>query len=216
VQFRDAFARMAGFEGFIAGIVFVVVCLAVTLALLLSRKRSGDTRRRDAHPVVEVGYAVLLAAVAGAIAFITASAHNALSASVVPQGATPESSTRIDVDSFQWCWRFHYAQADRSVTGVCDSGGQNLPTLVVPVGQPVQLRVTSTDVQHSFWIPDLRVKVDAFPDHVNTVTLNFDQAGQWLGRCAEYCDLFHSTMQFFVRAVPADQYQQWLAQGAHT
>jgi cytochrome c oxidase subunit II len=112
--------------------VFVMVCLAVTLALLLSRKRSGDTRRRDAHPVVEVGYAVLLAAVAGAIAFITASTHNALSASVVPQGATPEPSARIDVDSFPWCWRFH------------------------------------------------------------------------------------STMQFFVRAVPADQYQQWLAQGVHT
>lgn len=224
MQFRDAFARMAGFEGLIAGIVFVVVCLAVTLALLLSRKRSGDTRRRDSHPLVEVAYAVALAAIAGVITFITASAHNSLSAAVVPKGAGAAPATRIDIDAFQWCWRFHYAQSGRSVSGVCgssDGNGDgnaegNLPTLIVPVGQPVQLRITSTDVQHSFWIPDLRVKVDAFPDHVNTVTLNFDEAGAWLGRCAEYCGAPHSTMHFWVRAVPAQQYQQWQAQGAHT
>jgi cytochrome c oxidase subunit II len=88
---------------------------AVTLALLLSRKRSGDTRRRDSHPLVEVAYAVALAAVAGVITFITASAHNSLSASVVPKGVSEAPATRIDIDAFQWCWRFHYAQPDRSV-----------------------------------------------------------------------------------------------------
>lgn len=107
--------------------------------------------------------------------------------------------------------RFHYAQTGRSVSGVCDNGEENVPTLVVPVGQPVQLRITATDVQHSFWIPDVRVKVDAFPSHVNTVTLNFDQAGQWVGRCAEYCGSLHSTMHFYVRAVPVQQYQQLVA-----
>lgn len=214
MQFRDAFARMAGFEGSIAGIVFVVVRLAVTPTLLLSRKRSGDTHRRDSHPVMEVVYAAGLDAIAGLIAFITTSARNALSASVVPQGATADPSARIDIDSFQWCRRFRYARTDRPVAGICDGGAGNLPTLVVPIGEPVPLRITSTDVQHSFRVPDLRVKVDAFPGHVDTVTLNFDQAGQWLGRCAEYCGAFHSTMQFLVRAVPAERYQQWLGQGA--
>jgi cytochrome c oxidase subunit 2 len=51
------------------------------------------------------------------------------------------------------------------------------------------------------------------PDHVNTLTLTFDHTGQWLGRCSEYCGTHHVTMDFFVRAVPSDQYQQWLAHG---
>lgn len=212
MEFRDAFQRMIGFEGLVAGIVFVLVGIAVALALLLSRKRSGDTRRRSSHPVVEIGYAVVLAAVAGAIAYVTASANNDLRAQVKPESATPPAA-RVDVDAFQWCWRFRYHQPEKSVTGSCDTQNDDLPTLVVPAGEPVQLNLTSSDVQHSLWIPDLRVKVDAFSGHTNTVTLTFDHEGQWLGRCAEFCGSHHTEMHFRVRAVSPQQYQQWLAQG---
>ncbi|NKQ57798.1 cytochrome c oxidase subunit II [Amycolatopsis sp. K13G38] len=212
MEFRDAFSRMISFEGLIAGIVFVVVAVAVTLALMLSRKRSGDTRRRSSHPVVELTYAILLAGVAGVLAYVTASANNSLQGQVKPAAAAP-AATRVDVDAFQWCWRFHYPQNDRSVTGVCGENDTQIPTLVVPVGQPVRLDITSSDVQHSFWVPDLRVKVDAFPAHDNSVTLTFDHEGQWLGRCAEFCGSYHTTMHFWVRAVSPQEYQRWLAQG---
>jgi cytochrome c oxidase subunit 2 len=213
VEFRDAFQRMISFEGLVAGIVFVLVGVAVALALLLSRKRSGDTRRRSSHPIVEVGYAVVLAAIAGTIAFITASANNDLRAQVKPDAASVAPAATVDVDAFQWCWRFDYHQPDKSVTGSCAGQDTDVPTLVVPTGVPVRLNITSSDVQHSFWIPDLRVKVDAFPDHTNTATLTFDHEGQWSGRCAEFCGSYHTEMHFWVRAVSPQQYQQWLAQG---
>ncbi|GLY63949.1 cytochrome c oxidase subunit II [Amycolatopsis taiwanensis] len=216
MEFRDAFARVIGWEGVVAAIVFVVVAVAVSLALLLSRKRSGDTRRRSSHPIVEVGYAVLLGAVAGAIVFVTASSQNSLTTAVQPRAGAAPPATQVDVDAFQWCWRFHYPDANKSVTGVCGPRDTALPTMVVPTGEPVQLRITANDVQHSFWVPDLRVKVDAFPDHVNTVTLTFDQPGQWRGRCAEFCGSYHATMDFNVRAVSPQEYQQWLAQGGQT
>ncbi|MBB2939982.1 cytochrome c oxidase subunit 2 [Amycolatopsis bartoniae] len=204
---------MISFEGLVAGIVFVLVGIAVALALLLSRKRSGDTRRRSSHPVVEIGYAVVLAAIAGAIAYVSASANNDLSAQVKPESATTPPAARVDVDAFQWCWRFQYHEPEKSVTGSCGDRNTDLPTLVVPAGEPVQLNISSSDVQHSFWIPDLRVKVDAFPDHTNAVTLTFDHEGQWLGRCAEFCGSYHTEMHFWVRVVSPQQYQQWLAQG---
>jgi cytochrome c oxidase subunit 2 len=122
------------------------------------------------------------------------------------------ASVHVKVTAFQWCWRFDYREAPVSVTGTCVDRA-HAPTLVVPAGQPVQLDLTSQDVIHSFWIPELAVKKDAMPDHVNTLTLTFDHAGQWLGRCSEYCGTHHVTMDFFVRAVPSDQYQQWLAHG---
>lgn len=213
MQFQDPFARMISFESVIAAVVFVVVAVAVSLALVLSRKRSRDTRRRSSHPAVEVGYAILLAAIAGVITFVTASTQNSLTASVQP---SRPAAVEVDVDSFQWCWRFHYPSTGKTVTGLCAPRDSALPTMVVPTGEPVRLRITSTDVQHSFWVPDLRVKVDSFPDHVNTVTLTFDRPGQWLGRCAEFCGSFHSTMDFYVRAVSPQDYQRWLAQGGPT
>ncbi|MTD57005.1 cytochrome c oxidase subunit II [Amycolatopsis pithecellobii] len=211
MQYQDAFARMMGFEGLVAGIVFVLVGAAVLLALVLSRKRSGDTRRRSSHPAAEIGYAVMLGAAAGVLAFITASANNDLRAQVMPQASAAPPAATVDVDAFQWCWRFHYLNPDRTVTGSCATQQTDIPTLVVPAGQPVQLRLSSSDVQHAFWIPDLRVKVDAFPDHTNTFTLTFDHEGQWLGRCAEFCGSFHTEMHFSVRAVSPQQYQQWQA-----
>jgi cytochrome c oxidase subunit II len=82
------------------------------------------------------------------------------------------------------------------------------------VGQPVALRLSSPDVIHSFWVPQLMVKLDLVPGHVNTLTLQADHAGVYRGQCAEYCGLQHGRMAFLVIAEPPDQFAAWLeAQG---
>jgi heme/copper-type cytochrome/quinol oxidase subunit 2 len=85
--------------------------------------------------------------------------------------------------------------------------------MVVPVGQPVTIKVRSTDVIHSWWVPELRYKMDAFPGHTNTFTIKVDRAGRWIGRCAEFCGDRHYEMDFWLKAVPADEYQRWLSSG---
>jgi heme/copper-type cytochrome/quinol oxidase subunit 2 len=78
------------------------------------------------------------------------------------------------------------------------------------VGRTVQLTLRSRDVIHSFWVPALRYKRDVFPSYTNTLTLRIDRAGEWIGRCAEYCGQLHYQMDFRLRALPARQFDAWL------
>lgn len=211
--FRDVFTEVFSFQIVVAGAVFLAVLLVLGYALARGRRRAEDKRRRNSHPVAELGFAALLAAATAVIVYIGLSANDRLREETGVRAAR-HASTHIDVTAFQWCWRFDYAQPERSVTAVCDEGDRDVPTLVVPTGEPVELRLTSADVIHALWVPDLGVKADAFPDHTNSLTLTFDEEGRWLGRCAEFCGAHHRSMHFYVRAVSPGEYQQWLQQGS--
>ena len=83
--------------------------------------------------------------------------------------------------------------------------------LHIPVGEHVELRLTSADVIHSFWVPELSGKLDALPDGTNTLVLEADEPGTYRGVCAEFCGLHHADMGFVVVAVPAAEFGDWLA-----
>lgn len=189
----------------IAAAVFAAVCAAIIVAFALSRRRRRHDRpasQAEEHPRLEFAYAAAIAAIAGFVVWLSFHTTSQENASAQP------SAAKIQVTGFQWCWRFTYPSTKKSVTGTCDGG--SLPTMVVPVGQPITLQISSTDVIHSWWVPELRYKLDAFPDHVNTVTLIVDRTGRWAGRCAEFCGHWHTYMDFYLKAVPPKQFQQWL------
>ena len=81
--------------------------------------------------------------------------------------------------------------------------------MVIPVGEPVNLDVTSRDVIHSFWIPALNGKRDAVPGRHHPLTLQADDPGSYWGQCTEFCGLSHANMRMLVRAVSADDFQIW-------
>lgn len=211
MAFHDVFARVFTVETAIAGVVFLLVLVALVFAV--ARRRAGrgvapsDRAERNR---LEWVYVVLLAGAAGFLVWFTASANGQDTAAAQPAAHAGPAPAQVSVTAFQWCWRFHYLDAPVTVTGSCTKG--QYPTMVVPTGRPVRIELTSQDVVHSFWIPDLDVKVDAYPDHVNSFDLSFAQPGHWLGRCAEYCGTYHTTMDFYVTAVSPAQYRQWLAQ----
>jgi cytochrome c oxidase subunit 2 len=214
VSFLETFRRVFSFEIVMASVVFGIVLLAVLGSLAVARRRSPDRRRKDERPVLEASYAVVLAGAAAAIVYVTATAnHDVYSGASGYQVSDRPGAEVVNVAAYQWCWQFDYAASGKRVTGSCKEGNGNLPTLVVPTGKPVELRLTSNDVVHAFWVPDLAVKMDAYPDHTNTLTMVFDKEGHWLGRCAEFCGDHHPEMHFYVRAVSPEKYQQWL-QGA--
>jgi heme/copper-type cytochrome/quinol oxidase subunit 2 len=154
-----------------------------------------------------LGFAACFAAVAAVV--VGLSFHS--SAQESTQGTARDS---VDVTAFRWCWTFAYPGHDRHTTGSCAHGER--PTMVVPVGEAITIRLRSADVIHAWWVPELRYKMDAFPDHTNTFTIKVDRAGRWIGRCAEFCGDRHYEMDFWLKAVPADEYQRWLAGGALT
>ncbi|WP_245979851.1 cytochrome c oxidase subunit II [Streptomyces diacarni] len=100
----------------------------------------------------------------------------------------------------------------RAATTTANCRDGRLPTLVVPTGRTVRINLTSLDVIHSLWVPALRYKMDAFPDHTNSFTFTVDKEGRWIGRCAEFCGDRHHAMEFWLKAVSPEEYDDWVSQ----
>jgi cytochrome c oxidase subunit II len=122
---------------------------------------------------------------------------------VIEVSADP--GAELDVTAFQWGWRFTYPDEDVTVVG----DDRRPPTLVVPIDETVRFTLTSRDVIHSFWIPEVRFKRDAFPNRETTFDLSFEQ-DDMTGRCAEFCGLAHGEMTFDVVGMDRDDFDDWL------
>jgi cytochrome c oxidase subunit II len=101
----------------------------------------------------------------------------------------------------QFWWEFRYPDHD-VVTAT---------ELHIPAGDPVQLRIESTDVIHSFWVPELAGKRDALPDNTTFLVIEADEPGTYRGRCAEFCGLGHAHMEVLVVAHGEGEWEEWLA-----
>ncbi len=80
--------------------------------------------------------------------------------------------------------------------------------MYVPVGTTVVLKITSSDVVHSWWIPELGGKTDATPGHTNDTWFRIDKPGEYYGQCAELCGDNHADMRARVIALPPDEYKR--------
>jgi cytochrome c oxidase subunit 2 len=112
----------------------------------------------------------------------------------------------IKVTGFQWSWQFDYEGSGAQVVGEA----KQPPTMVVPVGQAVRIRLVSADVVHSFYVPRTLFKRQAIPGVVNQFDLTFDQTGTFNGHCVQFCGVAHADMVFDVRVVSQSEFQAWL------
>jgi cytochrome c oxidase subunit 2 len=117
----------------------------------------------------------------------------------------PDEALDVDVIGQQWWWEFQY---DADGDGENDFRTAN--EMVIPVGEPVNLDITSRDVIHSFWIPALNGKRDAVPGRHHPLGLEADEPGSYWGQCTEFCGLSHANMRMRVIALPQDEYDAWL------
>ncbi len=107
----------------------------------------------------------------------------------------------VEVTGHQWWWEVRYPSA-----GVSTANEVHIPS-----GQRVELKLRSTDVIHSFWVPELSGKLDAFPDYTNTLIIEADRPGRFEGSCAEFCGLHHARMPVVVVAHEPTDFAAWLA-----
>lgn len=84
-------------------------------------------------------------------------------------------------------------------------------TVRIPAGVPVELRLASPDVIHSFWIPPLAGKMDMIPGRTNRLLVEADAPGRWRGACAEYCGTSHALMRLEAIAETPEAFGAWLA-----
>ncbi len=113
----------------------------------------------------------------------------------------PPSNLTIQVIGHQWWWEVRYP-SERIVTA---------NEIHIPTGQRVRIELTSADVIHDFWVPQISSKIDAIPGQTNTINLDASTAGSFRGECLVYCGLQHANMNFLVVAQPPSDYDAWVS-----
>ena len=179
---------------FAGGAAVLVIVLAVTAAALWG---SPSIRQAlGAEKAIVIGGIAFPAVVLTALLI-----YGVLAMAPVRAG---ESPVRIAVESQQWWWRVRY-----------DLDGTTFETaneIHIPVGRPVEFVLTSTDVIHSFWVPNLAGKIDMLPGRTTRLVALATEAGIMRGQCAEFCGGPHGLMSLRVVAMNEGDFAAWAAQ----
>lgn len=195
----EIISQLFWFTLVLAVIVFVLVEGLLIYSSLRFRRRSAlpvhEPPQIHGNTRLEVMWATVPALILVGLFGITVSRLGDLS-----QLPNDPDALHINVVGSQFQWQFTYG----------NSGVKNTNDLHIPVGTPLVFDVTSTDVIHSFWVPDLYGKIDANPGRVNRITFRASQPGEFRGVCAELCGAGHAGMLFRVTAQSQTEFQDWL------
>src|SRR4029453_6964145 len=189
------FAVTAGIFVLVGG----VVCVVFVRSRSRGRSRDVDGAQVHGHTNLELawtaGPVVILAVIAGFV-FWKVSDIEATSGFPNEQSQARDQTT---IDAHQFYWEFVYP-----------NGAISVDKLRVPYNRKVRLRIISSDVAHSWWVPKLGGKLDAIPGRTNFLTLRPTRLGTFPGQCAELCGIQHAAMLAQVEVLPADEYDSWV------
>jgi len=181
-------------------IVFVLVEAGILYIVFRYRKREGDQPPPQTHGnvVIEIFWTLIPAFILLFIAVPTVRTIFKTQAQAVA------GALQIEVTGHQWWWEFRYPEY-----GIITAN-----EIYIPTGRTVNFKLTSVDVIHSFWTPQLGGKRDAVTNRTNYIWLTPDSTlkpSEWNGFCTEYCGTSHAKMRFRVFTVKPDQFASWVA-----
>jgi cytochrome c oxidase subunit 2 len=174
----------------------------VLAAVMLTAAWALRGRLRDVAPrtLIVAGGLVLPGLVMVALLIVT------LRSLPAPAGA---DALTVSVSGRMWWWEVRYRDSADPARDVVLAN-----ELRIPVGREVHLRLSTRDVIHSFWAPPLAGKMDMVPGRMNSLVLRADKAGVFRAPCAEFCGAQHTLMALTVVALPAPEFDAWLANEA--
>lgn len=182
----------------LAGAVYVIVSGFIVVAIVRGRRRRQAQAEAKAEPkddtFIWFGGIVAPVVILAVLAVVTIRTTQDLR-------AAENGELRIEVTAKRWWWDVRYP----------DTGVATANEFHIPVGRPVDIILTSDNVIHSFWVPQLAGKVDTIPGQVNHLRLKADKAGTYRGMCAEYCGIQHANMSYLVIADEPAEFERWLA-----
>ena len=191
--------------------VGVVVWGLILYASFRFRRRSDDevpVQTRYNLPI-EILYTVAPVVVVLVLLYETIETQNQ-----VLERASEESPAlhTVNVVGAKWAWTFNYMGEDAVNGQTVHTVGTpaDLPTLMLPVGEKVRIRLSSPDVIHSFWVPSFLFKLDVIPGRNNAFVFTPTREGTYAGKCAELCGTYHSRMLFNVDVVSVEEYEAHL------
>jgi cytochrome c oxidase subunit II len=181
-----------------ATIVFVVVASVLLIAVLRHRHGRLAARTPETRLAVAVG-----AGLAVTTAILTANLVIDMRVAHALGHLSRDGALTIRITGQQWWWQIEYQHATPSKTLTTAN------EIHVPVGEPVRLELRSTDVIHSFWVPELHGKRDLIPGLPGSLWIEAAEPGLYRGECAEFCGHQHANMGMLVVAEPRADFDRW-------
>ena len=183
-------------------ITFVLVMGAMFYFMWKYKRRTPTdrTEEMDHSTKLEIAWSVIPLIAVFALFFVGLRGY--INASIAPRGAY-----EIQVQAQKWSWTFTYPNGVVSGSG---TEGSYADGLVVPKDRPVKLIMSSTDVLHSFFVPEFRVKQDVVPGQYTTVWFEATREGETLLECTEFCGKDHSYMLGRVQVMNQADFDKWL------
>jgi cytochrome c oxidase subunit 2 len=208
----DPASRQAGRIDFVFWFV-TVICIAIfalvaaVIIYAVFKFRAGPDEDLDGPPIhghtgLEVVWTAVPAALVTAISIVSAivlAKNDHVPRASAAGRADPLKPLVVDVTAQQFAWSFQYPGFNKLTSA----------TLKLPLRAPVELRITSLDVTHSFWVPEFGQKQDAVPGSVNKLIITPDKNGTYPVICTELCGLGHAVMRSRAEVMPAQQFLSW-------
>ena len=197
----SSIARM--FWIFVAVLATVWVLTMIALLLSLRGRRPNDADPLTTNPGTERRMTITISVAIGLTLLTVISLTGLSYAAQKVLFAHKDGALTLLVTGQQWWWKVTYE--DSRPNRVFTTANE----IHIPVGEPVLIKLESSDVIHSFWVPSLTGKMDAITGRQNQIQLQADRPGIYRGQCAEYCGLQHAHMGVLVVAESKEDFERW-------
>ncbi len=190
----------------------VVVCLAVfivvggllTYAVIRFAHREGDNLSEPPQVYgsnqVEIAWTVIPIL----IVFVLSMSTARITAAVQNQ-KIPKDALYVTVIGHQWWWEFQYPDLK-----INTANELHIPVSTMAQPKLTSLTLKSADVSHGFWVPQLAGKTDVIPNRTNSMWMDPQETGTYLGNCSEYCGTQHAKMELRVIVDTPEEFQKWV------
>src|SRR5229473_5258627 len=196
--------RLSVFVLAITGAVFVAVFSLIVYAVVRFRRRPHDDGKEPAQVYgsnpVEMAWTVVPVIIVVVLTLTTARIIHEIQDAPKPPGALD-----VQVIGHQFWWEIRYPKF-----GVVTANEMHVPVSLAQKRTPTFLDLRSADVTHSFWVPRLAGKTELVPNKINTMWIEPQRTGLFLGQCAKYCGTQHSLMLLRVYVDSAEEFDRWV------
>lgn len=192
--------RLFRIEFSVIAFLFALIVVLMIYSVVVFRRKPGDTsdaRHIEGNTKLEITWTIA--------PLITVMVFAVLGGQALSDTLRADpKALEINVIGQQWSWRFEYPQY-----GIVSD------TLYMPEDKQAILHLSSTDVIHSFWVPEFRVKQDALPggeEFVRDLRVTPTELGEYKVLCAELCGLQHAYMESPVKVIAKEDFDAWVAE----
>jgi cytochrome c oxidase subunit II len=188
----------------ITGLIYVGVSSLLVYAIVKFRARKGDTTEPPqvfGSMQIELSWTIIPILIIVVLFLTTARVLFS-----VQDAQKPRNALDVIVVGHQFWWEFRYPQYH-----VVTANELHLPVSSKDAPRPAFMKLTSADVMHSFWVPQLNGKTDLLPNRVNEMWIDPQETGLFVGQCAQFCGPEHAKMLLRVYVDTPEKFKEWIA-----